>query len=180
MPSLIASALVAGFLVMSGAQAASAPAEPITPALPTLSATLTSYNAVPAQTDGDPMTTASGLRSNPEVIAARSNDLAKSLPYGTVIAIERDDADSPTCGYGKVSGLIGYRVIGDAMNARMHDRVDVLLDTKVKGMSMNPSRVLGVCNGTTIKIVGYMKLSDVPATQEELAEMVEQSNLALN
>src|SRR5262245_5115403 len=39
---------------------------------------MTGYNAVPGQTDGDPHTTASGARSNPEIIAARSRDLAEA------------------------------------------------------------------------------------------------------
>src|ERR1700743_2593886 len=177
MSTLIASALVAGFFIMSGAQAASAPAAPVAPVLPSYSGTLTSYNAVVGQTDGDPMTTASGLRSNPDVIAARSGDMAADLPYGTVVAIERvPGVDSGDCGFNAVEPLIGYRVIGDSMNARFTDRVDVLLnqdDTVTHGgVPMNPSRVLGVCNDVTVQVVGFMKLSDVPSTQAELAQMV--------
>ncbi|MFZ1987615.1 MAG: hypothetical protein WAV21_01100 [Minisyncoccia bacterium] len=176
MPSLIASAFVAGFFILSGAEAASAPTGPVEPPLPVFSVTLTSYNAVPGQTDEDPMTTASGLYSNPEVIAARSRDLAKDLPFGTVVAIERTASDTNNCRFGQVEHLIGYRVIGDSMNARMQNRVDVLLDQNdtvtVGGKSLNPSRVLGVCNEVTVRVVGYMKLKDVPKTQEALVEML--------
>ncbi|HVX90493.1 MAG TPA: hypothetical protein VHC20_02535 [Candidatus Paceibacterota bacterium] len=177
MSTLIASALVAGFFIMSGAHAASAPAAPVPLALPSYSVTLTSYNAVVGQTDGDPMTTASGLRSNPDVIAARSVDLAHDLPFGTVVAINRaPGADSADCGYDAVEPLIGYRVIGDSMNSRFTKRVDVLLDQDDTimsgGVPKNPSRVLGICDNVTVQVVGFMKLSDVPSTQAALAKMV--------
>lgn len=142
---------------------------------------MTSYNAVPGQTDGDPMTTASGLRSNPEIIAARSQDLGKELPFGTVIAIEAPENDTNNCRMNAVDDLIGYRVIGDTMNARMHNKVDILFDqndtVKVKGVSMNPSRVLGVCSGVSVHVVGYMQLKDVPKTQQELVKMIQKSNM---
>ena len=182
MSTLIASALVAGFFIMSGAQAASAPAAPVAPVLPSYSVTLTSYNAVVGQTDGDPMTTASGLRSNPAVIAARSRDMAADLPYGTVVAIQRvPGVDSADCGFNAVEPLIGYRVMGDSMNARFTKRVDVLLNQNDTinngGIPMNPSRVLGVCKNVTVTVVGFMKLSDVPSTQAKLAEMVAQGGI---
>ena len=164
--------------MFSGTPAVSAPA-PTTPALPSYAVTLTSYNAVPSQTDGDPMTTASGLRSNPEVIAARSGDLATDLPFGTVIAIEHAGAYTNNCGCDKVDPLIGYRVVGDSMNSRFRSRVDVLLDqddtVKVGSVVMNPSRALGVCGDVTVHVVGFMKLSDVPGTQAELVQMVQES-----
>lgn len=177
MTTLIASALVAGFFIMSGAQAASAPEIPTLPTLPSYTVTLTSYNAVVGQTDGDPMTTASGLRSNPEVIAARSVDMASDLPFGTVVAITRaPGTDSADCGYNAVEPLIGYRVIGDSMNSRFTNRVDVLLDQNdvipSGGLYRNPSRVLGICKDVTVQVVGFMKLTDVPSTQAELAKMV--------
>src|SRR5262249_21151018 len=93
-----------------------------------LTVKLTGYNAVPSQTDGNPFVTASGSFSNPEVVAARSADLAKTLPYGTVVAITREGDDTPSCNYSKVQQLIGYRVIADAMNPRITNTVDVLLD----------------------------------------------------
>lgn len=177
MSTFIASALVAGFFIMSGAHAATAPAAPVEPTLPTFSVSLTSYNAVEGQTDGDPMTTASGLYSNPEIIAARSQDLRQDLPFGTVIAIERAESDTNNCRFSDVESLIGYRVIGDSMNARMKNRVDILLDhtdtLPVNGKQMNPSRVLGVCDEVTVHVVGFVPLKDVPDTQEELRQMVE-------
>ncbi len=179
---IIASAFVAGFFLLSGAPAVSAPASPAVLQLPTVAVTLTSYNAVPSQTDSDPTVTASGLRSNPEVIAARSRDLADTLPFGTVIAIEPNGADNPNCHLNAVDAQIGYRVIGDSMNARFTHRVDVLLDqtqtVTVDGKSVNPSRALGLCTGVTIHVIGYLKLSDVPSTQEALADMVHHSDIA--
>jgi hypothetical protein len=61
--------------------------------------------------------------------------------------------------------------------------VDVLLDQKDtiqdSGYARNPSRVLGVCYDVTVHVIGYMKLSDVPATQAELREMVEGKHVAV-
>src|SRR3989344_4435964 len=62
----------------------SAPAEPVQKAF---SVALTGYNAVPEQTDSDPFMTASGAYSDPDLVVARSVDLAKKLPYGTVIQL---------------------------------------------------------------------------------------------
>lgn len=150
----------------------------------TLSVLLTSYNAVPAQTDGNPLITASGAASNPEVIAARSVDLAGDLPFGTVIAIDRAGKDTEGCRFNAVEGLIGYRVIADSMNARKRDQVDVLLDSTdtvtVHGKETNPSMALGMCHGVSVRVVGRIKVSDIPATQEELRKMVEGDALAIN
>lgn len=148
----------------------------------TLTVRLTSYNAVAEQTDGNPTVTASGVPSNSEVIAARSRDLAQSLPYGTVIALYRDDSDTPGCGFKKVEHLIGYRVVADTMAARFTKRVDVEFDqtdkVTVEGKRMNPSRAMGVCSQVTIKVLGKLKLKHIPDTQEELARLVEPEQLA--
>jgi 3D (Asp-Asp-Asp) domain-containing protein len=144
-----------------------------------LTTKLTAYNAVPSQTDSNPFTTASGAFSNPEVVAARSGDLAKQLPYGTVIAIERTSSDTPSCYYSKVESQIGYRVIADAMNPRITNTVDVLLDQNkvvpVNGRLINPGRALGICGSASIRVVGKIAVKDIPATQAELAQMVEGS-----
>lgn len=147
---------------------------------------LTAYNAVPEQTDGDPSVTASGALSNYEVIAARSLDLARELPFGTVIKITRTAKDTPGCNFHKVEPQIGYRVIADTMNARWTKRIDVELDAtnkvKVEGRSINPGLALGVCNTVTVEVVGRVALSQIPDTQAELALMVTPSakELALN
>ena len=52
------------------------------PTYPTYSVAMTGYNAVPEQTDSDPTTTASGAYSDPDVVAARSVDLADELQIG--------------------------------------------------------------------------------------------------
>ena len=149
-----------------------------------LTVKLTAYNAVPEQTDGDPSVTASGLASNPEVMAARSHDLAKELPFGTVIALYRDGKDSPSCNFNKVSHLIGYRVIGDTMDTRWVKRIDVQFDeadkVKVGGVRMNPSLALGVCSGVSVKVVGRLSLKHIPDTQEELAKLFDPEVVALN
>lgn len=149
-----------------------------------LSVLMTSYNAVPAQTDGNPLVTASGATSNPEVIAARSVDLAGALPFGTVIAIERTGKDTEGCRFHAVEDQIGYRVIADSMNARMRNKVDILLDSTdtvvVHGKEINPSLALGLCKGVTVRVVGRIKVSDIPATQEELRKMIEGDVLAIN
>jgi 3D (Asp-Asp-Asp) domain-containing protein len=144
---------------------------------------MTAYNAVAAQTDGDPMTTASGMRSNPQIIAARSLDLASELPFGTVIKVERTYADTPSCQYSKVAPQIGYRVIGDTMNARFSDTIDVLLDQKntvpVDGRMVNPALAVGVCRTVKVTVVGHIDPKSVPATQEALEAMFAQPELAV-
>ena len=139
---------------------------------------LTAYNAVPGQTDSSPLETASGAYSNPQIIAARSQDLASELPFGTIIELDGSNTSSgDTCGYSVVAPSIGYRVIEDTMNARYTDRVDVLLDTKAtyattdKGMK-NAAQVLGICKGVTIRVVGHVDIHHLPKTQAELAALV--------
>lgn len=167
-----------GFLLLSGGTAL--------PALSSVQAavtepghtvTLTAYNAVPEQTDGDPLTTASGAVSNPEVVAARSVDLADDLPFGTIIEVVGPNSSQGTCGYSVVAPAIGYRVIADSMNKRYSDRIDILFGTEAeyttldKGMK-NAAEVLGICTGVTIRVVGYVNVSRIPDTQEELATIV--------
>lgn len=144
---------------------------------------LTAYNAVPGQTDSDPFTTASGAYSNPEVVAARSVDLAGTLPFGTVIAIERTAIDTPSCRYSVVEELIGYRVIADSMNPRIVNHVDVLFSihdsVTVDGRSVNPGIALGRCDQVTVRVVGRIDIKDIPATQEELVHLIEGTELAV-
>lgn len=138
---------------------------------------LTGYNAVPAQTDDTPFTTASGLYSNPEIIVAKSRDL--NLPFGTVIAIDASNRErNNSCGVELVEEMIGYRVIGDVTHARKSMQIDVLLDERkpvnLNGNYINPSLVLGICDGVKIKVVGKIDdLKNVPDTQEKLRQMIE-------
>jgi len=138
---------------------------------------LTGYNAVPGQTDDDPYTTASGTYSNPEVVAARSVDLADDLPFGTIIAIEPADTSDPNCGYPVVAGRVGIRVIADSMNPRIHNTVDVLFSNHdtvtVGGKERNAANALGICKNVTIKVIGHMKVSDIPQTQNGLVALLE-------
>ncbi|HEX2792687.1 MAG TPA: hypothetical protein VHO23_03150 [Candidatus Paceibacterota bacterium] len=144
---------------------------------------MTAYNAVPAQTDGDPFTTASGAYSNPEVVAARSQDLGAELPFGTVIKIERSVADTPRCQFSTVEHLIGYRVIADTMHPRWTHKIDVLFDqadtVPIGARQVNPSYALGVCDQVTVTVVGKIDISAIPDTQAELASMFEEPSLAL-
>jgi len=163
-----------GFLLLSGS-AHGLPA--VAPAVPEYLVTLTAYNAVPAQTDGNPFETASGAYSNPEVVAARSQDLAGEMPFGTIIELDGPSDSQGSCGYGVVAPRIGYRVIADTMNARYTDRLDVLFDTKKeyttadKGMK-NAAQILGICSGVTARVVGYVNINHIPKTQAELAVLV--------
>lgn len=144
---------------------------------------LTSYNAVPEQTDSNPDVTASGAASNHEVVAARSVDLKDELPFGTIIEITRDASDTETCRFEAVEHLVGYRVIADSMHSRKRAQIDVLLDqhdtVSVHGKETNPSVALGICNGVTIRVLGIMKISDIPQTQEELRRIVEGNTFAM-
>ncbi len=167
-----------GFFLLSGAGpvALPVPAAPVLQA-PGYAVTLTAYNAVPEQTDGDPLVTASGAYSNPAVVAARSRDLAEELPFGTVIEVDGSNAAEKNCGFAVVKPLIGYRVIADAMNARYTKRIDVLFTTKRdyrttdRGMR-NAAEILGICDGVTIRVVGRINISNMPKTQAELSRIV--------
>jgi 3D (Asp-Asp-Asp) domain-containing protein len=136
-----------------------APVEPITP---TYTVAMTAYNAVPEQTDGDPHITASGAYSNPEVVAARSVDLAEDLPFGTVIQITAAST-TPGCGIDAVGDRVGYRVIADSMNSRMKNKIDILFDQH------KTARTFGVCQEVQIKVVGQVDIKNMPKTQDELA-----------
>jgi 3D (Asp-Asp-Asp) domain-containing protein len=144
---------------------------------------LTAYNAVPEQTDADPMTTASGARSNPEVIAARSVDLKEVLPFGTVVKLTRTATDSENCRFGAVEHLIGYRVIADSMHSRKRQQLDVMLDqyetVPVHGKEVNPALALGLCSGVDVEVIGKLDLKEIPETQIELAALVAGNSFAL-
>lgn len=169
-----------------GNAAAPKPAAPVLGVALDRTVTLTAYNAVPGQTDENPFETASGAYSNPEIVAARSQDFAKELPFGTIIELDGSTISSgETCGFGVVAPLIGYRVIEDTMNARYTSRVDVLFDTKedyksADGDARNAAEVLGICKGVTVRVVGHVDINHLPKTQAELAMLVGKTrNLAL-
>ena|SRR3989344_1937276 len=166
-----------GFLLLSGSTIA-LPAYAAAPTLPGYAVTLTAYNAVPEQTDDSPLETASGAYSNPQVVAARSGNLAGALPFGTIIEFDGSNISSGnTCGYGVVAPRIGYRVIADTMNARYTDRIDILFDTEAnypttdRGMK-NAADMLGICKGVTIRVVGHIAIHRIPKTQIELAAII--------
>jgi 3D (Asp-Asp-Asp) domain-containing protein len=144
---------------------------------------MTGYNAVPEQTDEDPMTTASGAYSNPEIIVARSVDLADDLPFGTVIEVTANSATSTTCGLSLVEEHIGYRVVADSMHPRKRAQIDILFDTehsvKVGGKQVNAARALGVCKGVEVRVVGEVDIKHIPRDQAELKRVVEEQRLAL-
>lgn len=170
-----------GFLLLIGTPTAdAATSSPVVKSeRPALSVYMTGYNAVPGQTDGDPLTTASGAYSDPNIVAARSVDLAGKLPFGTVIAID-SASNSPSCGYGAVGHLIGLRVIADSMNPKMHNKVDILFpqSTQVGGKSENPALVLGKCK-VSVRIVGHVSIANIPKSQTQLASAIsENDNLA--
>ncbi|MFA5841867.1 MAG: hypothetical protein WC835_02830 [Candidatus Paceibacterota bacterium] len=171
---------LAGFLVWSGTGGGSyieAPKNfvPAKANMESVSVRLTGYNALPEQTDNDSEITASGARSNPAVIAARSRDMADMLPYGTVISIEAPK-NSISCGFNEVEHLVGYRVIADSMSARKLRQIDLMFDESdvvlVGGKGTNPAVAVGVCKAN-IRVVGRISLKDIPETQAELALMVD-------
>ncbi len=187
MTGLLATALT-GFFVyatLPGATLASTDGQgaSVEPAYQELHVAMTAYNAVEAQTDGDPHITAIGAYSDPDIVAARSQDLADELPYGTVIAVVADpDSKDPKCGLAAVHDLIGYRVVADAMHPRMKNKIDILFDTKpvsFGGRKVNPARVLGVCSDVTIQIIGRVDTAHMPRNQAELAAMMGVANYAL-
>jgi hypothetical protein len=111
-------------------------------------------------------------------MAARSQDLGDELPFGTVVAVEAATS-SPDCGYTKVGQLIGLRVIADAMNLKMKNKIDIMFPQKVttaSGKTENPAVVLGICKDVTIQVVGHIDPSNIPHTQGALASMLDQSS----
>ena len=143
---------------------------PIEPSYPSYTVAMTGYNAVAAQTDGDPHITASGAFSNPDIIAARSQDLADELPFGTVIEVVAASS-SPNCGYGLVDDQIGLRVIADSMHSRMRNKIDILFDmqdtVRAGGKETNPAIALGVCKRANT-VVGKIDMKNIPTTQTGL------------
>jgi 3D (Asp-Asp-Asp) domain-containing protein len=178
MTGIVSTALM-GFLVASSTpwvlpvdmiEAANAITEPT---YPTYTVSMTGYNAVPSQTDGDPNTTASGAYSNPEVMAARSVDLKDELPFGTVIEVVTTSAStSPNCGIGVVEKHIGYRVIGDSMHSRKRNQIDLMFKNdkvvKAAGRMVNPAVAFGVCKNVEIRVIGKIDIKKVPKNQTEL------------
>lgn len=183
LPALMGFLLFSGTLVTSPAQADM----PVAPKGPTLEVAMTAYNAVPEQTDSDPTITASGAYSNPEIVAARSRDLKEELPFGTVIEIVGPANAQHSCGYDVVSPILGYRVIADTMHQRFTNRVDVLFGNDANyimrnGSTLNASRIFGICDGVTIRVVGQLdpkKMHKLPKTQAELARIVEGGDASL-
>jgi 3D (Asp-Asp-Asp) domain-containing protein len=174
-----------GFLLLPSATMAVPIPAPVMPSYPV---TITAYNAVPEQTDGNPFETASGAYSNPEVVAARSRDLAEQLPFGTIIEIDAPTESDNSCGYKAVEPIIGYRIIADTMNARFTNYIDILFSTKANytranGTIKNASSILGICAGVTVRVVGFVDItrpSNLPKTQEDLVALVKGSgDLAL-
>jgi len=178
--NLLTTALIGLFLLSNTASASSTPAVVTGP---TYTVAMTGYNAVAAQTDSDPGMTASGAPSDPSVVMARSRDLADELPYGTVVAIEPNDATSTSCGASVVGNQIGYRVVADSMNARKHNQIDIMLDSSdgvdVGGKNTNPAVALGVCSGVKVTVVGKIDISHMPRNQAELKKVVDQQLLAV-
>ena len=178
-----------GISLLSGVapskNAASETEPPSTPPAPLFApgytVSMTAYNAVPAQTDSSPFETASGAYSNPQVVAACSQDLGSELPFGTIIAVTAAPTNGSTCGYSVVKPIIGYRVIADTMNVKFTNRIDILFPTNANyllnnGAKKNASLVLGVCHNVSIHVVGHIDLSNpanLPKTQAALASIVQ-------
>ncbi|MDO8552675.1 MAG: hypothetical protein Q7S01_04070 [bacterium] len=177
MHSIVTTAL--GLFILSGTSSISNPAN--LPVIPKdedkiYSVAMTGYNAVSAQTDGDPTTTASGAFSNPDIVAARSLDLADELPFGTVIQVLPSATLTPNCGLSSVEPFLGFRVIADSMHSRKRNQVDILFDSdvsmRVGGKAMNPAVTLGKCAGVNIRVVGHIDMKKMPKSQIELMSAI--------
>jgi len=151
------------------------------PAYPAYSVSMTAYNAVPAQTDSDPSVTASGAFSDPDVVAARSVDLADELPFGTVIAVSAATS-SPNCGISVVGADIGLRVVADSMHPRKRNQIDILFSSdetvRVGKKEVNKAVAFGVCKDVTVTVVGHIDVNHMPKTQAELKMALGKSPLA--
>ena len=175
MSGILTTALI-GLLSYSGVGIASADSStaiaPEAPTYTSISVAMTGYNAVEAQTDGDPYTTASGAYSDPDVVAARSIDLAEQLPYGTVIEVDTTSSTSTTCGLSAVTDSVGYRVIADSMHPRKRNQIDLLFhndDTvRAGGRAVNAAIALGVCKNVSIHVIGQVDIKHMPKNQAEL------------
>ena len=159
------------------------PQEPTYQAVESYTVSMTGYNAVPEQTDDTPYSTSIGAYTNPETIVARSNDLGDKLPYGTVIRISQV-SQTRGCAYDLVKNFIGYRVVGDAMNARIHNQIDILFGkddlVQAGARKLNPAYALGYCkNNIKAEVIGRIDTSHMPKTQVELKALIGQSALAI-
>ncbi|HEY4488356.1 MAG TPA: hypothetical protein VJB97_02475 [Candidatus Paceibacterota bacterium] len=156
-------------LAMQAVQAAPAPE----PQYVTHTVAMTAYNAVPEQTDNDPFTTASGAYSDTDIVAARSVDLASTLPFGTVIELTTSNQGSTHgCGLSLVEKQIGLRVIADSMHPRKVNQIDILLDqhktVQLGVRTLNPAVALGYCRDIEIRVIGRIDIKSMPKDQQEL------------
>lgn len=174
MESLLTTALIGLFLLSGPASS--------TPSMPPMHVAMTGYNAVPEQTDEDPFTTASGAFSDPDIVAARSVDLAEDLPFGTVIKVV-PATSTPNCGASLVNDFIGLRVIADSMHPRKHNQIDIMFHAddyvRAGGKMVNPAIAFGVCKDVEIQVVGKIDTKNMPRSQQELAKMVGKVQLAV-
>jgi len=178
MASIFTSALMVLLLLSNSATTTlQTPAWPCTapeePTYETMTVNMTGYNAVPGQTDSTPDISASGYKVNANVDAARSRDLADVLPFGTVIELVPGTATSTkSCELPSVADSIGYRVITDTMNPRIHEHIDILFHTDddifIGGRYLNVAKAMGWCDDVSIRIVGHIDLAHKPRTQAEL------------
>ena len=89
--------------------------------------TMTVYHAVEAQTNSQPLVTASNRKIESAEKAynhryiALSRDLLYKFPYGTIVSVEG-------CGY-----LDGEYIVADTMNKRFTNYGDILINPNTKG-----------------------------------------------
>ncbi len=85
----------------------------------TMTVTVTAYNSIPSQTQGNPTITAWGdsLRPGTQSIAISRNLLALGLKHNTPVKIE---------------GFDSIFLVKDKMNRRWRDRIDIYMGTDVK------------------------------------------------
>lgn len=97
--------------------------------VPAASVTVTCYNSDPAQTDDTPYTTAFNLSTGPGIVAVSRDLLDKGFVPLSKVWIEG----------------FGVFTIGDIMNSRFENRVDIWVDRDADIFKKEDVRIVGFC-----------------------------------
>ena len=97
----------------------------------TLEVTVTAYSAEAAQTDGNPMVTATGETVSEGIVAVSRDLLGTVLPYGTELRIVEVDDEANACG-----GWVPDTVleVQDTMHPRRENHVDIWVPTREQAL----------------------------------------------
>ncbi|MEX2502766.1 MAG: hypothetical protein WD336_10345 [Trueperaceae bacterium] len=95
---------------------------------PTFVLRATGYNSVPAQTNADPHTTATGTRTRPGVLAVSRDLLGADVPYGSMVRLHDLGSYAGQYNPGRFQTLLdqqGLFIVEDTMNVRKRRQVDL-------------------------------------------------------